>query len=671
LNDAREPKQRAAGIYHWTPDIQDFADRNQELNFQLAGLDDLNTENPVVRTALRDAYGYWIREAGVDAFRVDTAFYVPQDYFVDFLYSSEGKHPGVLRVAAQTGRENFHVFGEGFGIDKPFDDAQARKIDSYMRDGQGNAVLPGMINFPLYGTLGDVFARGRPTAELGYRINSMMAVHERPQLMPTFVDNHDVDRFLAGGNDAGLKQALLAIMTLPGIPTIYYGTEQGFTEQRAAMFANGYGASGHDHFDTTAPLYRFIQRASALRHEHRLFSRGTPTVLAASAATSGAFAYRMTHEGESAFVVFNTSDRAALLDNLAAGPAPGTVLKPLSAIEGEAPPLAVGNDGCVNLVLPPRAGFVWQATDTVQATVAAPVSIALDAGVPSEVNGDFELRGNARGVHNLKLVIDGDLEAATSIAVARDGRWRVRIETRDMVEASIAHTAVIWDDVAGVASPRHTFHVTRDWRPQAEVEDPADDDTGPLGRYVYPSDPSWNEHRQADLRGVKVWSSGGALKVQLRVREITTLWNPANGFDHVAFTLFLQLPHREDGASAMPLQNALLPAGMRWHYRLRAHGWSNVLFSATGASPTAEGTVAAATARIETDAAQDTVTFTFPARALGDPSSLAGTKLYVTTWDYDGGYRSLAPQAGANTFGGGDGRSDPLVMDDTAVIVLP
>jgi glycosidase len=671
LNDARDPKQRAAGIYHWTPDIQDFADRDQQLTFQLAGLDDLNTENPAVRTALRDAYGYWIREAGVDAFRIDTAFYVPPEYFDDFLHASDRKHPGMQQVAARTGRNDFLAFGEGFGIDKPFDDAQARRIESYMRDGRGKALLPGMINFPLYGTLGDVFARGRPTAELGYRIGNMMAVHARPQLMPTFVDNHDVDRFLAGGNEAGLKQALLAIMTLPGIPTIYYGTEQGFTGQRATMFAKGFGAGSRDHFDAAAPLYRFLQRATALRRGHRVFSRGTPTVLVANAATSGVFAYRMSHEDESALVVFNSSDQPALLDNLATGLVPGTALTSLFAIEGDAPPLVVGKEGRVNLVLPPRAGFVWDAAGAAPAAMPVTAAIALDSGLPSEVHDDFELRGDARGAHTLKLVVDGDLGAATPIAVARDGRWRARIDTRDMLDASVTHTAVVWDEAAGVASSRHTFRVAREWRLQTEIEDAVNDDAGPRGGYTYPSDPGWTEHRQADLRAVKVWTSGGALKVQLRMREVTTLWNPANGFDHVAFTLFLQLPGRGGGASVMPLQHATLPDGMRWHYRLRAHGWSNVLFEATGASPNVEGTLAATTARIEADAAQHTVTFSFPARAFGNPTSLAGAKLYVTTWDYDGGYRPLVAQAQANTFGGGDGQTDPLVMDDTAVIALP
>ena len=71
----------------------------------MGGLDDLNTESPLVRRALRDSYGYWIREVGVDGFRVDTAFYVPPDYFDDFLYADDPAAPGVDRVARSTGRE--------------------------------------------------------------------------------------------------------------------------------------------------------------------------------------------------------------------------------------------------------------------------------------------------------------------------------------------------------------------------------------------------------------------------------------------------------------------------------------------------------------------------------------------------------------------------------------
>jgi glycosidase len=95
LNDPRRKADREAGIYHWTPDINNLSERDQELNFQLSGLDDINTENPVVKRALRDSYAHWIKEAGVDGFRVDTIFYVPPELMTDFMYSKDPKAPGI------------------------------------------------------------------------------------------------------------------------------------------------------------------------------------------------------------------------------------------------------------------------------------------------------------------------------------------------------------------------------------------------------------------------------------------------------------------------------------------------------------------------------------------------------------------------------------------------
>src|SRR3546814_18186851 len=104
----------------------------------------------------------------------------------------------------------------------------------------------------------------------------MTTLHADPHRMPSFIDNHDVDRFLAGGDTAGLKQALLAMLTLPGIPVIYYGTEQGFSERRASMFAGGVGSGGRAHFDTDAPLDRYMPEALALRSAPRPLPHGTP-----------------------------------------------------------------------------------------------------------------------------------------------------------------------------------------------------------------------------------------------------------------------------------------------------------------------------------------------------------------------------------------------------------
>ncbi|MBF6025298.1 alpha-amylase family glycosyl hydrolase [Lysobacter niastensis] len=669
-NDARDPAQRTEAIYHWTPAITDYNDPRQVHDYQLADLDDLNTENPRVREALRRSYGYWIREAGVDAFRVDTAFYVAPEYFDDFLHADDPAAPGIARVAAKTGRRQFHVFGEGFGLDPAFQDGQMRRIDGYMRDAVGRELLPGMINFPLYGSFGDVFARGRPTAELGWRIERTMQLHREPHLMPTFVDNHDVDRFLAGGDEAGLRQALLAMLTLPGIPTIYYGTEQGLREQRAAMFAAGYGSGGRDHYDTQAPLYRYLQRAIALRREHRVFSRGTPRVVAQEATGPGALAWTMRREGETALVALNTASHTALLEPVDTGLAPGTVLRGAFAIEGNAPELVVDAHGRVSLPLPARSGYAWLPTPE-RRTATAPARVALDAALPRDVRGDFAVSGAVQGASVVKLVVDGDIDRAREVRADAQGRWQAQVDTTGMTDADVPHRVVAWDPSSGAVSAPHAFRVAREWKVLADVKDPDDDDRGPSGRYVYPAAPEWHEQRPLDLSRIRVLGAGGAMKVEVTTRSRLATWNPPNGFDHIAYTLFVGLPDREDGATVMPQQNGTLPDGMRWQLRARAHGWTNALFVHRGATATADGTAITPAASIALGPGEDTVTFTFPASVLGSRRSLSGVRVVVNTWDYDGGYRGLTPQAGPHTIGGGDGSRDPLWMDDSGVITLP
>lgn len=680
-NDPRDAAQRRQAIYHWTPDVADYTRRDQELNWQMSGLDDLNTESASVRRALRASHGHWIRAVGVDALRIDTAFYVPPDFFDDFLHAADPAAPGVARVARQTGRRGFFAFGEGFAIDAPGRSDGTRKIERYATRPDGRPRLPGMLNFPLYGSLGAVFARGAPTAELAQRIRTMMRLHRDPHRLPSFVDNHDVDRFLAGGSQDGLRQALLAMLTLPGIPVIYYGTEQGFTAQRASMFAAGAGSGGRDHFDTEAPLYRWLQRAIALRHAQPALRRGRPTLLRDSGAGPGVLAWRMDHGGQALLVAFNTGGQPALLDALPTGAAPGQPLAGLFAIDGEPAPLRTGTDGRVTTVLPPRSGQVWVLPARAPGRTAARASLpatalplrakgrtapalSIDAPSPGTTTESLRLGGRAPAGQALRLVVDGDLAGAQTVLAGPDGRWQARLDTSALSEAPSAHRLVLWHEASGATAALPAVQVPRRWTLRAQATDPAGDDQGRDGRTRYPTDPGWGPHRQMDLRGLRVWSAGGALKIELAVHEITRSWNPANGFDHVAFTLFLGRDGDDAGTTVMPLQDGELPAGMRWRLRLRAHGWSNALFTADGATATQEGTPVTPGAALAVDAARRTVTFTLPAQALRelngpgaapDADPLAGVQVHVNTWDWDGGYRARTDQAGSHTPGGGPG----------------
>ena len=670
LNDPRRARDRRAAIYHWTSDITDFTDVVQERSGQLAGLDDLNTENPRVRRALRRSYGDWIRRVGVDAFRIDTAFYVPPDFFADFLRADERAAPGILRVAAATGRRDFLAFGEGFGVERPYDNSVSRRIDAYVRDADGAPLLPAMLDFPLYGSTLDVFARGHPSAELGQRLRALRARAGDPQRTPRFVDNHDVDRFLAGGSEAGLKQALLLILSLPGIPVIYYGTEQGYTVQRAAMFAGGVGAGGRDHFDTQAPLYRYLQRVIALRRTHPVLSHGLPEVLADNGAAPGALAYLQRDAAARALVVFNSADTPSLLDHLATGLAPGTRLHGLFAIDGDAPERVVDAQGELHLVLPPRSGLVWEVADTiaVPAATAAPTLEALPAATLA--SSVWIARGTASPGAHLAVVRDGDIaHAVTTVADAR-GRWQATLDLGGLVEADVAHRLVAWDGERGVASAPQSFRVAPQWRELARSDDPPGDDHGPDRGYRYPTDASWQGAHPLDLRAVRVLGSGTALRLEVELQDMVATWNPPNGFDHLALTVFVAVPGRDDGVRALPLQQAEMPAGLRWHYRLRVDGWNTAWFGSQGADAAHEGRALspAPLLRVERDAKR--LVLLFPAGSFGELATLSGLRLYLTTWDYDGAYRALAPQPAPHTFGGA-ATDAPKVMDDSAVIMLP
>ena len=594
LNDPRRAADRQASVYHWTPNVANYGDRQQELNWQMAGLDDLNTENPLVRRALRASYGHWIKTVGVDAYRVDTAFYVPEDFFADFLHAKDPQAPGIERVARQTGRRDFLSFGEGFGIDAAGEDKQSRKIEAYAAPGR----MSSMLNFPLYGSLGEVFARGRPTAELASRIATMMQVHRAPHRMPTFVDNHDVDRFLASGDEAGLRQALAAMFTLPGIPVIYYGTEQGFKDQRASMFASGWGSGGRDHFDAQAPLYRFIRSLADLRAgDQHLLSRGAPTVLHADTEGPGALAWRTDHAGRSALVVFNTGPDDTTV-RVHTGLRPGTPLQGRWGMAGLPQGLVVDAQGQLALTLPARSTQVWMA----------------------------------------------------------QGR-RLR------------HQAVDWRQASASAQVGQVAP----WGEWLQVDDPAGDDTGPeglKGSYRYPSDPSFAAQRSMDLRLLRARTRGGALQLEITLPAISTVWNPPLGFDHLALTVFIELPGQAGGRRVMPLQNSELPGDMRWHRRLRVNGWASTLFSEQGASATAEGTPTGPAAQVQVNREAHTITLTLPAAALGRLPSLSGARLYVNTWDYDAGYRALGPEPQGWAMGGASATA-PKVMDDSAIITLP
>ncbi|MFZ4815083.1 MAG: alpha-amylase family glycosyl hydrolase [Phototrophicaceae bacterium] len=663
MNDPRNPDHLAANIYHFEPTIGNFNDLSQRLTRQLADLDDLNTENPVVREALKESYNYWIENVGVDGYRIDTVIYVEHDFWNDFTQAPNG----INATARATGRDDFFTYGEAFIGSEPYADNGEQEIVQYIGTAE-RPELSSVLNFPLHFSILRVFAQGAPTAELTARLDITQATFANPNRLPVFIDNHDVERFVKQSSVDGLKQALLFMFTAPGIPVVYQGTEQALDEQRMSLFAEGWGSGGVDHFDTESAMYGYIASIAALRTDNAVFRRGDVTTLYGNANGVGAMAFRRDYAGQSALMVFNTAERPALMANVQTGYAAGVVLETQLALQAPQR-VVVGVDGFITLELPPREGLVLR--PSAERVADAGSSATLTVTAPAEdatFSDDIVVSGTSAPDAEIKLALNGTLTARNIATADADGNWSLTLPIASFPLGVTQHNIMAFDPLAGAVSVPVGFStdVTLRGEPLI-VSDVPDDDVGPYGIYTMPRDPTFNN--QLDILEARYTVSGANLLVETTMAEVTTVWGPINNFDHVLFHIFIDVPGVESGVSALPNANAEFIPGFTWDYLAFVEGWTNRYYSARDASADSYGTAITPSPSLEVDG--NTIRFLFSAESLGYPETLEGVRVYIATWDWSGpeaSYRDLREAGGQYAFGGAN-ESDgyPLVLDDIAL----
>ncbi len=211
----------------------------------------------------------------------------------------------------------------------------------------GQQALRGAFGF---GTLG-------PTA-LDDFLRRHLAYVPDDFVRPTFLDNHDMNRFLwvVGGDTRRLRLAALCQFTLPDPPIVYYGTEVGLSQDRDVRSADGSGHPEESRLPMPwgaaqdADLLAFYQALVAVRRSMGALWRGTRTTLLTDDA-SGGYAYAL--EGTSD----GTSRRAVVVLNLHATPLT-TAIERATGLE-----VALGTDGSVRqagatIELGPYAGAI-------------------------------------------------------------------------------------------------------------------------------------------------------------------------------------------------------------------------------------------------------------------------------------------------------------------------
>lgn len=250
-----------------------------------------NTDTSAVREFLWGVARYWI-EFGIDGWRLDVPAEINDDEFWR-----------TFRRRVKTSNPEAYIVGEIW--DEADRWLQGDQFDAVMNYGVARAAL----GFFAAATFDRDYRPG------GFRLREMTArqfLQEVDRLMQRYpwpivqaqlnlLDSHDTARFItqARGDRSALQLALLFLLTIPGAPCIYYGTEIGMA---GGPDPDCRRAFPWDEAAWDKELLAWVKRAIALRHAHPALRRGRFEPLYA---TDDVCAFGRRLDEERAVVAFN------------------------------------------------------------------------------------------------------------------------------------------------------------------------------------------------------------------------------------------------------------------------------------------------------------------------------------------------------------------------------
>lgn len=180
---------------------------------------DLNQRNPHLMKYLIQNSIWWIEEAQIDGIRMDTYPYADEREMARWIDAVKREYPDFNIVGecwfGETGGEAYWQKGSPL--------ATAKNPDTN---------LPVVMDFPFMIKSRDMApykAETDPWNGLNviYDHLALDYLYPDPMNVLRFLDNHDTERFILTVPDSlsQWKQALTILLTMPGIPQLYYGTE--------------------------------------------------------------------------------------------------------------------------------------------------------------------------------------------------------------------------------------------------------------------------------------------------------------------------------------------------------------------------------------------------------------------------------------------------------------
>ena len=245
-----------------------------------------NLQNASVKKYLFDAARFWIDTFDIDGMRLDAAD------VLDFGFMAE------LRRITEDRKPDFWLMGEVVHGD------YSRWVNP--------TTLHSVTNYVLYKSLFSSH-NDNNLYELAYCLQN--AVPENGLPLHTFLDNHDQPRIASNvSNPEHLNTLYSLLFTLPGIPSIYYGSEWGFqgkkeygSDQNLRPYINIENRAGYDTWLTghISRLAKIRQSEKALRYggyKHIYWEYNRP------------FVFERSYDSERIFVAVNIADHNEVIN---------------------------------------------------------------------------------------------------------------------------------------------------------------------------------------------------------------------------------------------------------------------------------------------------------------------------------------------------------------------
>jgi len=285
----------------------------------------LNLWNPAVKDYLFETVRFWIDEFQIDGIRLDCA------NVLDFNFMKE------LRQKTGTMKEDFWLMGE--------------VIHGEYGRWVNQETLHSVTNYELHKALYSGH-NDHNYFEIAHNVRRLEAVGTA---LYTFVDNHDEDRIASKINDpAHLFPVYQLLFTLPGIPSIYYGSEWGIEGKRSRTSdevlrpalsldeQNSRPCAIKDHIMALSRIHKENPELHGGKYKELLLTNRQ---------------YAFCRFGENSLIVsaVNNDEKPAALSI----PVPSSAAQATELLSGDKAPVPVEN-GRLSITLPPNGGMIFK-----------------------------------------------------------------------------------------------------------------------------------------------------------------------------------------------------------------------------------------------------------------------------------------------------------------------